>query len=73
MIRINLLVDGDEFAGLYKDMIAIRKKNGEVEFRKMYQDENGCIRVADEPEICIGYGHNEVEISLEEHVKVVTF
>ena len=73
-MRINIMKKGDEFAGLYGNLIAIKKASGEVELTEIILDENGLIRLADKPKICIGYGDNVVQVSSEDRdIEVATF
>lgn len=73
-MKISIMKKGDEFAGLYGNLIAIKKENGEVELTEIILDENGFIRLSNKPKICIGYGDNVVQVSLEDgSVEVATF
>ena len=73
-MQINILKKGDEFVGLYGNLIAIRKSGGEVELTEIEVDENGCIRLAASPKITIGYGENVVSVSSEDgNIEVSTF
>ncbi len=73
-MRINILKKGEEFVGLYGNMIGIKKPSGEVELTEIILDENGCIRLDSKPKVCIGYGDNVIEVSDETgSVQVATF
>ena len=71
---INLMKKGDEFVGLYGNLIAIRKPDGVTELTEIVLDEKGCIRLEKEPKIVIGYGDNVVSVSAEDgKVEISTF
>ena len=73
-MRIGILKQGDQFAGLFGNLIAIKKPSGEVELTEVLLDDNGLIRLADKPKLCIGYGNNVVEVSNEDgNIEVATF
>ena len=73
-MKISIMKKGDEFAGLYGNLIAIKKETGEVELTEIILDENGLIRLSDKPKICIGYGDNVVQVSSDDgSVEVATF
>ena len=73
-MRINILKRGDEFAGIFGNLIAVKKPSGEVELTEISLDEFGCIRLDNKPKIYIGYGDNVVEVfSEDKNVQVVTF
>ena len=73
-MQINIMKKGDEFVGIYGNLVAIKKMSGEVELTELILDENGCIRLDKTPKIRIGYGDNVVEVdSSEGDVKTATF
>ena len=73
-MRIGILQKGDEFAGLFGNLIAIKKPSGEVELTEVLLDDNGLIRLADKPKLCIGYGNNVIEINNNDgNIEVATF
>ena len=73
-MNINIMKKGDEFAGLYGNMIAIRKPTGVVEITRIILDENGCIRLEDKPDITVGYGDGVVEVVSDDgDIQVTTF
>ena len=44
-MRIDILKKGDEFVGIFGNMIAVRKASGEVELTAVILDEHNCIRL----------------------------
>ena len=73
-MKINIMKKGDEFVGLYGNLIAIKKPSGEVELTEIILDDTGCIRLENKPKILIGYGENIVDITSEDgRVEVATF
>lgn len=73
-IKINILKKGEEVIGFSNGMIAIKKKNGTVDFIRIFEDEYGCMRVEQSPVFSIGYGENVVEARTENgEVLVATF
>lgn len=74
LLRINLLKKGDEFVGMYGNLVAVKKSSGEVELTEVILDENGCIRLEHKPKIIIGYGDNVIDfISEDNGVQITTF
>ena len=71
MIKINVLRKGDHILNVSSELIAVQRKNGEVDIIPIMKDEMG-LRVDVEHIITIGYGNNTVQASNDE-VIVTTF
>ena len=75
-VKIELLETGDEAIGFSNDMLAVKKKNGEVELFKFDTDADGLPRLADKS-ILITFGDKnskKITISNDDNsVEVGTF
>ena len=75
-VKIEILETGDEAIGFSNDMLAVRKKSGEVEIFKFDTDSDGLPRLADKS-ILITYGDKDskkITISNDDNtVEVGTF
>lgn len=61
-MKINILKKGDKVLSVTNDLIAVQRKNGEVDIIPLMLEKTGP-RVNEEGIVTIGYGDNTVEIS----------
>ena len=71
MMKIGVLKKGDQVLNVTPELIAVQRKNGEVDIIPLVKDEMG-LRVDIEKIVTIGYGNNTVQASTDEIV-VTTF
>lgn len=73
-MRINILKKGDKVIGFSGNIIAIQRKNGEVDMIRVIEDDNGVIRVDPEHKVTIGFGNGTVSIKdPKTDVEITTF
>ena len=70
-MTINVLRRGDRVINVTSDMIAVERKNGEVDLIPLVKD-NGALRIDVESIVTIGYGNNTVQAQAGD-VTVTTF
>mgnify|MGYP001051695688 FL=1 len=71
-MKIRLLHKGDSVLNVTKDLIAVRRRNGEVDLIKLL-NENGSVRLDLEDIVTIGFGDNIVETTNENGVFIANF
>ena len=71
MIKIGVLKKGDQVLNVTSELIAVQRKNGEVDIIPLVKSEMG-LRVDIERIVTIGYGNNTVQAFTDELV-VTTF
>ena len=71
-MKIRLLHNGDSVLNVTKDLIAVRRRNGEVDLIKLL-NENGSVRLDLEDIVTIGFGDNIVETTNENGVFIANF
>lgn len=71
-MKINVMSKGDKVLNVTSELVAIQKKNGEVDIIPLISDESG-IRIDTENIVTIGYGNNSVETEVIDGVVITNF
>ena len=71
-MKINVMSKGDKVLNVTAELIAIQRKNGEVDIIPLISDESG-IRIDTENIVTIGYGNNSVETEVIDGVVITNF
>lgn len=71
-MKINVMSKGDKVLNVTSELVAIQRKNGEVDIIPLISDESG-IRVDTENIVTIGYGNNSVETEVIDGVVITNF
>ncbi len=71
-MKIKVMSKGDKVLNVTSELVAIQRKNGEVDIIPLISDEYG-IRIDTENIVTIGYGNNSVETEVVEGVVITNF
>lgn len=71
-MKINVMNKGDKVLNVTSEMIAIQKRNGEVDIIPLTRDELG-VRIDIERIVTIGYGNNAVETEVIDGMVITNF
>ena len=71
-MKINVMSKGDKVLNVTSELVAIQRKNGEVDIIPLISDESG-IRIDTENIVTIGYGNNSVESEVINGVVITNF
>ena len=71
-MKINVMSKGDKVLNVTSELVAIQRKNGEVDIIPLISDEFG-IRIDTENIVTIGYGNNSVETEVIDGVVITNF
>ena len=71
-MKINVMNKGDKVLNVTSEMIAIQRRNGEVDIIPLTRDELG-IRIDIERIVTIGYGNNAVETEVIDGMVITNF
>lgn len=71
-MKINVMSKGDKVLNVTSELVAIQRKNGEVDIIPLISDECG-IRIDTENVVTIGYGNNTVETQVIDGVVITNF
>ena len=71
-MKINVMNKGDKVLNVTSELVAIQRKNGEVDLIPMGNSENG-IYIDTEKIVTIGYGNNTVEVEAVDGVVITNF
>ena len=71
-MKINVMSKGDKVLNVTSELVAIQRKNGEVDIIPLISDESG-VRIDTENIVTIGYGNNSVETEVVEGVVITNF
>ena len=71
-MKINVMSKGDKVLNVTSELVAIQRKNGEVDIVPIISDESG-IRIGTENIVTIGYGNNSVETEVIDGVVITNF
>ncbi len=71
-MKINVMSKGDKVLNVTSELVAIQRKNGEVDIIPLISDESG-IRIDTENIVTIGYGNNSVETEVIDGVVITNF
>ena len=71
-MKINVMSKGDKVLNVTSELVAIQRKNGEVDIVPLISDESG-IRIGTENIVTIGYGNNSVESEVIDGVVITNF
>ena len=71
-MKINVMSKGDKVLIVTSELVAIQRKNGEVDIIPLISDESG-IRIDTENIVTIGYGNNSVETEVIDGVVITNF
>ena len=71
-MKINVMNKGDKVLNVTSKLVAIQRKNGEVDIIPLISDESG-IRIDTENIVTIGYGNNSVETEVIDGVVITNF
>ena len=71
-MKINVMSKGDKVLNVTSELVAIQRKNGEVDIVPLISDESG-IRIGTENIVTIGYGNNSVETEVIDGVVITNF
>lgn len=71
-MKINVMSKGDKVLNVTSELVAIQRKNGEVDIIPLILDESG-IRIDTENIVTIGYGNNSVETEVIDGVVITNF
>lgn len=71
-MKINVMSKGDKVLNVSSELVAIQRKNGEVDIIPLISDESG-IRIDTENIVTIGYGNNSVETEVIDGVVITNF
>lgn len=71
-MKINVMGKGDKVLNVTSELVAIQRKNGEVDIIPLISDDSG-IRIDTENIVTIGYGNNAVETEVIDGVVITNF
>lgn len=71
-MKINVMSKGDKVLNVTSELLAIQRKNGEVDIIPIILDDSG-VRINTENIATIGYGNNSVEMEVINGVVVTNF
>lgn len=71
-MKIKVMSKGDKVLNVTSELVAIQRKNGEVDIIPLILDESG-VRIDTENIVTIGYGNNSVETEVVEGVVITNF
>lgn len=71
-MKINVMSKGDKVLNVTSELVAIQRKNGEVDIIPLISDESG-VRIDTENMVTIGYGNNSVETEVINGVVITNF
>ena len=71
-MKINVMSKGDKVLNVTSELMAIQRKNGEVDIIPLISDESG-VRIDTENIVTIGYGNNSVESEVIDGVVITNF
>lgn len=71
-MKINVMSKGDKVLNVTSELVAIQRKNGEVDIIPLISDDSG-IRIDTENIVTIGYGNNAVETEVIDGVVITNF
>jgi hypothetical protein len=73
-IRINILKKGDSVLSINQDIVAVQRKNGEVDIFRFFFDENNLPRIEIDKKSTIGYGDGSITVILDDDgTEITTF
>lgn len=71
-MKIKVMSKGDKVLNVTSELVAIQRKNGEVDIIPLISDESG-VRIDTENIVTIGYGNNSVESEVIDGVVITNF
>ncbi|MCM1219417.1 MAG: hypothetical protein NC548_33475 [Lachnospiraceae bacterium] len=71
-MKINVMNKGDKVLNVTPEIIAIQRRNGEVDIIPLTRDEIG-VRIDIEHIVTIGYGNNAVETEVIDDMVIINF
>lgn len=71
-MKINVMSKGDKVLNVTSELVAIQRKNGEVDIIPLISDDSG-VRIDTENIVTIGYGNNSVETEDIDGVVITNF
>ena len=71
-MKITVMSKGDKVLNVTSELVAIQRKNGEVDIIPLISDESG-VRIDTENIVTIGYGNNSVESEVIDGVVITNF
>ena len=71
-MKINVMSKDDKVLNVTSELVAIQRKNGEVDIIPLISDESG-VRIDTENIVTIGYGNNSVETEVIDGVVITHF
>lgn len=71
-MKINVMNKGDKILNVTSEMIAIQRRNGEVDIIPLTRDELG-VRIDIERIVTIGYGNNAVDTEVIDGMVITNF
>ena len=71
-MKINVMSKEDKVLNVTSELVAIQRKNGEVDIIPLISDETG-VRIDTENIVTIGYGNNSVETEVIDGVVITNF
>ena len=71
-MKIKVMSKGDKVLNVTSELVAIQRKNGEVDIIPLISDEFG-VRIDTENIVTIGYGNNSVETEVIDGVVITNF
>ena len=71
-MKINVMSKGDKVLNVTSELLAIQRKNGEVDIIPLILDDSG-VRIDTENIVTIGYGNSSVETEVIDGVVVTNF
>lgn len=71
-MKIKVMRKGDKVLNVTSELVAIQRKNGEVDVFPLISDESG-VRIDTENIVTIGYGNNSVETEVIDGVVITNF
>lgn len=71
-MKINVMSKDDKVLNVTSELLAIQRKNGEVDIIPLILDDSG-VRIDTENIVTIGYGNNSVETEIIDGVVVTNF
>lgn len=71
-MKINVMNKGDKVLNVTSEIIAIQRRNGEVDIIPLTRDELG-VRIDIERIVTIGYGNNAVETEVIDGMVITNF
>lgn len=71
-MKINVMSKGDKVLNVTSELVAIQRKNGEVDIIPLISDDSG-LRIDTGNIVTIGYGNNAVETEVIDGVVITNF